>query len=232
MRFISISDLMGPDWRFLEPLSTDPSITWSTHSGLPRTPLERRIRRPALARYRAAFEAAREARNAPGSVLVSHLPLAAAATNLARRMICPQVPQVAFAFNLTDLPTGARRLYLARALQGIDKFVVFSRFERTLYADIFRLPAERIHFLPWAMGTPVLGRDNPAAGLGRYLCAVGGEGRDYALLIQVMRSLPDIRMAIVARPHSLAGLEVPDNITVFTNLPVEQTWPLPPPVLE
>ena len=66
MHFISTSDLMGPDWRFLEPLSTDPAITWSTHSGLPRTPLERRIRRPALARYRAAFEAAREARNAPG----------------------------------------------------------------------------------------------------------------------------------------------------------------------
>ncbi len=86
----------------------------------------------------------------------------AAATNLARRTLCPEVPQIAFAFNFTDLPQGARRRYLAAALRGIDEFVVFSRFERALYARHLDLPEDRIHFLPWAMEPPLPGPDNPA----------------------------------------------------------------------
>ena len=62
VHFINASDLMGPDWRFLAQVCDDPGLTWETVSGQPRGVIERRIRRPNLGRYRAAFEAARGAR--------------------------------------------------------------------------------------------------------------------------------------------------------------------------
>ncbi len=39
-----------------------------------------------------------------------------------------------------------------------------------------------------------------------------------------MRDLPTLRMVIVGRPHSMAGIDPPENVTVFTNLPQAQTW--------
>ncbi len=44
MIFINTTDLLGPDWRFLEPLCDDPAIAWQIHSGRARTALERRVR--------------------------------------------------------------------------------------------------------------------------------------------------------------------------------------------
>lgn len=228
MLFINTSDLADPDWRFLAPVSDDPTLSWQAVSGRPRGAVERRIRRPHLGRWRAAAEAARTARAATGPVmLVSHLPLMAAATNTLRRALCPKVRQIAFAFNFTDLPTGLRQRFLIRALKGIEEFVVFSRFEQALYAAELGLPEGRIRFLPWAMDPPVPGPDTPLppeiAAPG-YLCAIGGEGRDYALLARVMADRPGQRMVVVARPYSIAGIAFPPNVTVFTNLPGPQTW--------
>lgn len=228
MRFLNTSDLLGPDWRFLADVCDDPTLSWETFSGRPRNALERRIRRPALARWRAALEATRAARTARDpAILVSHLPLMTEATNVLRRRLAPEVPQVAFAFNFTDLPIGRRRALMARGLAGIAEFVVFSRFEQGLYADLFGLPASRIRFLPWAMDPPVPGPESPVPEAVRqagYLSAIGGEGRDYALLAEVLRSRPGIRAVVVGRPYSVAGIRFPENVTVFTNLPGPVTW--------
>lgn len=224
MIIISATDLMRPDWRFLADASDDPTLVWRTHSGLPRNALERLIRRPSLSRWRAALEAALEARRGSDVLLVSHLPLMAAATNLFRRLLCPRVRHIAFAFNFTDLPTGWRRRFLAWAFRGIDEFVVFSRFERERYAAWFGIPIDKLHFIPWVMDAPIPGPDNPAREFRPYLCSVGGEGRDYPLLIEAMRNLPHVRLVIVARPHSLAGVALPKNVMLLTNRPVAETW--------
>lgn len=153
----------------------------------------------------------------------------AALTNINRRSLGVRRPLIAFAFNFTDLPGGPRRAFQRQALKGIEEFVVFSRLEQTLYADLLGLPEERMRFLPWAMERPVPGPDNPvppevvAAG---YFCAIGGEGRDYRLLAAAMRALPHLRMVVVGRPHSVAGIDFPANVTVFTNLAMAKTWRL------
>ena len=227
MHFISTSDLRSPDWRFLAPACADPGLTWETRSGLPQSALERLIRRPSMARWRAGASAALTARRQRDAILVSHLPMMAAVTNLMRRSLSPAVPQIAFAFNFTDPPQGARRAFLRRALRGIDEFVVFSQFEQALYAELFDLPEARLRFLPWAMDPPVLGPENllpPDLVAAGYFCAIGGEGRDYALLAQAMRALPALRMVVVGRPYSVAGVDFPFNVTVFTNLPMASTW--------
>jgi hypothetical protein len=224
MKIISTSDLMGTDWSFLASHSTDPALSWSTHSGLPRNALEKRVKRPHLGRYRAAWTAVQQAHTTPDALLVSHLPLMGGATNVLRRRLCPDVPQIGFSFNFTDLPTGCRRRYLTGALRGIAEYVVYSRFELDIYPAYFDMDPALFRFLPWAMEPPQPGPDNPTGLTGPYLCAIGGEGRDYGLLARVMRDLPQITMVVIARPYSIAGIDFPDNMQVFTNLPSAQTW--------
>jgi glycosyltransferase involved in cell wall biosynthesis len=224
MRIINTTDLMPPDWKFLADNYGDESMAWETHSGLRRTALERAIPRPHIGRWRAALSAARSARADREAVLVSHLPLMAAATNLLRQRICPDVPQIAFSFNFTEVPTGPRRQYLRRALRGVQEFVVFSRYEIQLYSQLFDIPVDRLHFMPWAMHAPAVDHLKQAPFDRPYLVAVGGEGRDYGLLARVMEGLPDIRMVVIARPHSIKGIQFPSNVKVFENLPARQTW--------
>ncbi|MFT5082677.1 MAG: hypothetical protein ACI9Y1_000704 [Lentisphaeria bacterium] len=227
MRFISTTDLMDPNWDFLAPYSENPNLIWETHSGQPRNMLERGLTRPHIGRWRAALSAARSARSSlQTSLLVSHLPYMGGVTNVLRRQLCPEVPQIAFAFNFTDLPSGRRLAKLRKAYQGIEEFVVFSRYEIGVYSDLFDIPSERFSFLPWAMDTPVPGPENPVGFKAPYLCSIGGEGRDYALLARAMRALPHINMAIVARPYSIAGVDFPSNVEVFTNLSLPKTWAL------
>lgn len=227
--FLNTSDLLGPEWRFLAEHSRRPDITWATVSGSPQTALEARIRRPNLARWRAGWQAATLARQRPGAILVSHLPRMSAVQNLWRRALCPTVPQIAFAFNFTDLPQGWQRGYFRRALAGVAEFVVFSRFEQALYAELFDLAPERLHFIPWAMSPPETAATSPLPADLRargYFCAVGGEGRDYRILAGLMAQRPSDRLVIVARPHSVAGIAFPDNVTLYQNLPLPQTWRL------
>ncbi len=228
MRFINTSELAGPEWRFLEPFSQRASMTWQCIPGKPQNLLERRLHRPNLARWRAAAQAVLLARKAPKhSVLVSHLPLMAVATETLRARFCPNVPHIAFAFNFTDLPKGWRHRVQKQAFAQLDEFVVFSRFEIDLYADYFGIPEERLRFLPWSMDTPEPGPVSPLNTdrlPNGYLCAIGGEGRDYALLAEAMAKRPSIEMVVVARPYSIAGIKFPPNVRVFTNLPIDQTW--------
>ncbi|RKT32343.1 glycosyl transferase family 1 [Roseovarius halotolerans] len=186
--------------------------------------MERIVRKPNLARWRAAYQSARCAAREERSVLVSHLPRMSAATNLFRKRFCPQVPQIAFAFNFTDMPVKMDFRRLRSMLAGIDEFIVFSQYERSLYSEYFGFQPERFRFLHWAMEAPQPGPENPVSGPDSYLCSIGGEGRDYRLLAEAMRALPDVAMVVVARPHSIRGINFPQNVKVFTNLPARQTW--------
>jgi glycosyltransferase involved in cell wall biosynthesis len=228
MIIVNSSDLMPPDWRFLEPACDDPDIRWTHVSGRPANLLERVVRRPYLARWRAAAQVCAAARAAPQeSVILTHLPGLTMATGLMRRRLCPAVPQVAFSFNFTTLPGGLRHRLMVDAFAGIAEFVVYSRYERGLYAERFGLDPARLRFLPWAMSPPVAGPELPP-GLpeGPYLCAIGGEGRDYRSLAEAMRRLPALRMVVVGRSYSVAGIDFPDNVTVHVDLPAPQTWAL------
>lgn len=228
MIIVNSSDLMRPDWRFLEPECDDPGIAWRHVSGRPANMVERWVRRPYLARWRAAAQVCATARAAPEeSVIVTHLPGLTMATGLMRLRLCPSVPHIAFSFNFTTLPVGLRHRMMVRGIAGVAEFVVYSQFERGLYAERFGIDPARLRFLPWTMRPPLAGPQLPP-GLpeGPYLCAIGGEGRDYSSLAEAMRQLPGLRMVVVGRSYSVAGIDFPDNVTVHVDLPGPQTWAL------
>lgn len=224
MHVISTSDLMAPDWNFLADLNPDPALTFQSFSSLQPTGLASLVSRPIAGRLQGAVRACRAARHRPDAILFSHLPMAAALTSLARRVIAPSVPQIAFSFNFTNLNNGLREMIFARAFRGITEFVVYSTYERGLYAETFGIALDRMRYLPWAMETPVPGPENPMAGKAAYVCAIGGEARDYATFAAAMRARPDLPAAVVARDYSLRGVDMPPNVSVFTNLAVAKTW--------
>lgn len=222
---INTTDLMAPGWRFMADHMPDADIDWSSFTSQAYRGPDRLRRLRAVTA--AAFAARRARRAGQTPILISHLPNMAALSNFTRQSLCPSVPQIAFSFNFTALPNGARRKAYRNGLQDIDEFVVFSAHEKELYAREFDLRPERIRVLKWAMDAPEIAPAAEADLPDRpYLCSIGGEARDYRLLADAMRRLPERRAVIVARPYSVQGIDFPGNVDIRLNQPGPVTWRL------
>ena len=124
-------------------------------------------------------------------------------------------PHLVFSFNFTNLPQGRRRAQMTEALRQVDRFAVYSHLEKDLYADYFGIPPEKIDFLHFAVAPPRI-EDSPELPVAQpYVCAIGSQGRDYALLFEAAQALPSVRFCVIAYQSSVAGLKVPPNVTVL-----------------
>jgi len=211
-KFVDLPDVDG-----------DP-VRWVRHSGLPQSSLERRVTRPRLSRYRAAWNAAAAARDA--EAIISHLPNVTAAVSDFGVLTGMRAPHLAFSFNFTDLPGAAKRLRFSTSLARVAQFAVYTEYEAALYADYFGLPPERFRPLLWTQETPTIGVVDPALVPSEpFVAAVGGEGRDFAVLTAAAKALPEVPFIVIARPTG-ALRDPPPNMKVHFNLPAPQTWAL------
>jgi len=213
-------------WRWVSASFDSARYDWRFFFTQPRNAWEKVARRPDLARIRACRELARCVARERAGLMVSHSPLVTCWSELLARRTRRRngggdrgCPHLAFSFNFTHLPRHLRRGLMRRAFATVDRFVVFSEFERTLYAEYFGIPPEKIDRIPWGVEEPPPAGDSPPLMPGEYLCAVGSQARDYATLVDAMRQLPDVRLALVARPENVRGLSIPDNVTLFVNIP-------------
>jgi glycosyltransferase involved in cell wall biosynthesis len=158
-------------------------------------------------------------------LLVTHGPYTTFYVEALGRRGRTEVPHLAFAFNFTDFPTGVRFAAMRRTFSSVDRFVVFSKIERALYAERLQIPEDRFTFVRWGVSQPI---DTPsAARIPRpYVVALGGEARDYGTACEAARRLPRVPFVLVVRPNSLNGINIPDNVTVHVNLPRQEAWSL------
>lgn len=196
---------------------------WVAYSGLPANFVERGIQRPRLSRYRAALQTAWFARRHPGTAIISHLPAMTVATDTALRVVRASAPHLAFAFNFTDLPTGSQRSYARAAFSRIHKFTVFSQHEVGLYRDYFDLPADRFDATRWTQQPPPIEPPSELPFGGDYLCAIGGEDRDYRLLTQVANE-SQVPVLIIGRPGSVDAADLGRHVRFLANQPHALTW--------
>ena len=218
MRIVNVAELAAPGWRFV---ADEVPGDWRFHNATPRNAVERLIRRPRLARYRAALAAAVQAHDT--DVLLSHMPIMTAATADISRLLGRRPRHMAISFNFTDLPNGRRRTWMARALRRVERFLVYSRAEARLYPELFGLPPQRFHFLHWPMATPVAG-PRPAFLPAEYAIAAGGEARDHATLIAAARLLPQVPLVIATRPGLVDRAALPPHVTLAENLAGPDFW--------
>ena len=220
---INVPDISPADDVFTR-LRLRHDVQWVRLTGLPSSAVERFVQ-PALrlSRYRAALQAAQAADR--GSFAISHMPLMTAAVVQALRLRRRTVPHLGFAFNFTELPLGARRAYLRSAMRQVDQLTVFSTYEKTRYAEYFEIEPDRFAPVLWAQDVPLVAAESTQAFRSPYLCAIGGEGRDFPLLMEVAKRLgPSVAVVVIAWSRNLARLAVPDNVKILTDVPLAQTW--------
>lgn len=196
---------------------------WIGYSGLPINALEETIRRPRISRYRAAFQTALYAKRHAQTAVISHLPAMTAATASALRTLHASSPHFAFAFNFTELPIGSRKSYMRNCFASIRKFTVFSRHEALLYSDYFSLSENLFDFTLWTQNVPDWVTPEEIPFDGRYLCAVGGEDRDYELLAR-FSDATGIPVLIIGRPNGIPNLGNSPKVQFLYNQPFGLTW--------
>jgi glycosyltransferase involved in cell wall biosynthesis len=168
------------------------------------------------------WRAVRVARKTNASIIVTHGPtLAAWCCIFAWMLNCSRVAIFAHSFNFTELPGPFKRWVFSRVLGRVERFAVFSQMERGLYANAFKLDVRKIDFVHWGVDGPSLEGQRIEAG--DYVVSIGGNARDYRTLFEAARLVPDTWFVVVARPHNLLGLEIPQNVTTHTNLPLNAT---------
>ena len=197
-----------------------PGIDRLDFSGLPANALERFVKKPKIARYRAALGAVLAADGMP---IISHLPRMTAAVCMAQGLTGRHAPHLAFSFNFTELPEGFARRYMTSAFRSVNEFFVYSEYEREVYPRYFSQPQERFKSLLWAQTPPAVAFGETPFKPNSYISAVGGEGRDYATLLNAAELLPEIKFVIIARPRNQVG-SLPKNVRLFMNMPSELTW--------
>jgi glycosyltransferase involved in cell wall biosynthesis len=222
---VCASDNWDPGWRWVADQPALAGYRWEMLDATRKSWIEERVTRPNLTRYRVALRAASAAVHRDPALVISHQPRVTCLTALALRARRARVPHIGFTFNFTDLPGRPQRELMRRAFRDVDLLFTFSTFEIDLYAATFDLPPERFRMLHFGFdpAPPAPGEEGASGVEGPYLAAVGGEGRDYRTLFAAMRALPDLHLEVVSRPHVVADLDVPPNVTVRTNVPVEET---------
>ena len=211
----------SPSWRWFAPRFG--KARWEFFGGKPRNWLERTIKRPALAQWRACWESIQTARREHAALVISHDARVTFRCAQSARLQGLRIPHVAWGFNFTTLPRGAYRRLMASTFTQVDRFITYSTMERSLYADYFGIDPARIEVLLWGVGQPLVEPADTPLEPGDYICAVGGNARDYRALFAAMAQVPEIPLVAVLRPENVAGLEVPPNVRLHFNLPIGRT---------
>jgi len=208
-RVVVLHESTRPDWHWIT--HHMPEVDWElVHAPTSRGKISDRIGTLAAA-MRAAWAARR------GALVVSLGPGVGSALEIARRLLRVRTPHVTYFLNFTDLPRGASLARFSLTYRTIDHLVVSATAERQIYAEHFGLDPRRIDVVLWGVNAPECA-DTLQDGA-PYVCAVGGNARDYALLMKVAAARPHMRFVIVVRPQNLAGLDVPPNVEVRSNIP-------------
>jgi len=208
---------MEPSWRWFAPIFA--RIRWEFFRSNPRNWLDRTVRRPSLAAWRTCWESIRAADRGQAALVISHDARITARCAIAARIQRVRTPHVAWGFNFTTLPRGPQRRLMASVFKDVDRFVAYSTMEQRLYSGYFDIDPRRIDVVLWGVGEPQV--DSPEAPLeqGEYICAVGGNARDYRTLFAAMKRIPEITLHAVLRPANVAGLKVPPNVRLHVNIP-------------
>ncbi len=206
---------------FFEP-HTENELRWMHFSESDASNIPIFGRHSLLRRILTCQRAARAAKHFGAAIVVSHSPRISFLVQYFLNFYGSRAPHLAFTFNYPKLPTGLKAAVHRWGFKAIDRFVVFSTTEQRMYHEYFNIPLDHVEFMHWGVGPPSLDpADHPLIS-GEYLCALGGNSRDYGTFIEAARRLPEVNVVMVVRPENLVGLDLPPNVRVMTNIPFAQ----------
>ncbi|NDJ19588.1 glycosyltransferase [Myxacorys almedinensis] len=214
------TSLHSSDWRWIEP-ETQHQVRWLFHYAKPQSLLERLITRPNLSRITGVFRCVKQAMRERADLVVVQCQRDAFWAAIAMRLLGAKMPLIAYAFHFDGLPTGLRFRVMKWAYSRVQRFAVYSEFERHQYSHYFGIPLERFEFVRWAIRASEPDMENePPKFSGTYICAVGKDGRDYPTLVKAIAQMPDLNFVTVSYPYNLAGVTIPANLTALYQIPM------------
>ena len=208
------------DWKWFGSTFGKNRPQWHFYYSKPQGLLEKSIRQPNLAMLRACRQAVQAAKQLPANLIITHDPRVSFWCAVFAKRLGIQAEHIAYSFNFPDLPRGLKRRLMTSAFKNISHFIVYSKLEKQLYHDYFGIPLEQIDVCLWSVGTPKFSPEEPLE-TGDYICAIGGNARDYPTLMAAMEKLPNVKLVLVVRPHNLKSLNIPSNVKVLVNIPKE-----------
>lgn len=226
LRIACVTEKPDPGWSWIAgKVAWRRPLEWTFFRPHRQGPIDRVLKRPFVGRIREGLRLRRGARRGEFDLIVTHLPYVTAWMSDIVGDNAGGAKRLAFAFNFTDAPSGAQLIRMKRSFARVDRFTVFSSLEREIYSTLFDIPKERIDLALWGANSPI-DAPLPPAIAGRYVVALGGEARDYALYADVARLSPDTAFVAITRPSSLEGVSLPTNFRHFVNLPWQEAWSL------
>lgn len=208
-RIVALHEITDPAWRWVS--HHMPEYEWQFVFAPPATgTVANRVKR-----QMAGLRAARLGRSA--DLVISFGAGLASVLEFGRRAMRVKTAHCCYFLNYDRLPHGFTKARQIRAYKHVDRFVVSSTIERLLYTQHFDLDPQRFEVILWGVNPPEVSEGRIIEG--DYVCAVGGNARDYSMLMDVARARADVPFVVVARPANLEGLDVPGNVRTLTNIP-------------
>ena len=155
--------------------------------------------------------------------LVTVFPQLALTAGIQRELYYRRVPIVAWCFNLGAFPTGLKRIIAGQVLKRIERIIVHSSAEVPLMQDWLGTRNGVVQFVPLQRAPiPVLEAEDEAA---PFIVSMGSANRDYGTLVEAARRTK-LPVTVVAAQRLLADLDIPANVTIKSNLTLEECWRL------
>ena len=155
--------------------------------------------------------------------IITSFPQLPITVGMRKRAAFSPIPLVAWTFNLGQAYPGLRRRLSRAILPAVDRFIVHSSAEVAAYSEWLDLPQERFRFVPFETPARAIeleeDREQP------FILSMGSAQRDYRLLFGVLAEL-SYPAVVVAGPHAVAGLTVPQNVVVRSRLTPEDCFRL------
>ncbi len=150
--------------------------------------------------------------------IITSFPQLAVTAGLLKQITGCECTLVAWLFNLGEIYSGTKGKLARLALRRVDCFVVHSRHEIRAYSEWLGLPESRFRFVP--LQRAFVERSHEENRADPFIVALGSAHRDYRTLVEAVR-LTGHRTVIVCGPHAVAGLDLPANVTVLSNLDLD-----------
>lgn len=208
----------GADWRWIVEDVAAPGVEFKYFSDKAKYFWQHYLQRPNLNTPVAGLRTALYVWRRRADLLISVDPRLSFWCALFCRLFGVRVKHLASSFNFAELPQGRKLRLFRYAFQQLADLRVHSQMEKTLYSECFGIPESRIEVRLWSMNTPEVSPEPPVMA-GPYISAVGGNARDYQTLLEAARLLPEVPMVWVVRPQNIAGLDLPPQVRVLSNIP-------------
>jgi len=128
-------------------------------------------------------------------------------------------------FNVLQRRNAVWLLVSRLLLRRVDCFIVHSKYDLDFVPELYKLPYNRFVFYPYIRVQPqlqVAEKEAPFTNDNKpYIMSYGIKARDYHTFFEAVRGAY-LKVVVVTRKFIIEGLEIPNNVKVLFDIPLEE----------